>query len=328
MRRRLVFATVSALFSLSFCVVLFFAADTYGHWKFDPIIALNREGYRGPVLGKKPAGVKRVIVLGGSTVLCPGQTLAQTWPGQLQSMLPGVQVINLGWNAEGAYGFIQTLQDYAYLQPDLVILYEGYNDLTGDGIGVVNTQIYRHQSPLFRWFGYYAVLPLVVHEKLLAVASGGQLDRAYRGEKVVFHPSPSTQVEIAALQASDAMNRQLLGYLTRPADPNPKNEDVIAAYVAHELAAIAWADSRQMSVLVVGQPNISPLHRLQQQYLVRAMHHDVPHLRGGYLDTTEFIGDLSHLIAQGVVLDGMHLTPAGNAQIAHALKPTLEAMLR
>ena len=40
--------------------------------------------------------------------------------------------MNLAYNNEGAYSFRFTLGDYLYLDYDLAILYEGYNDLMGD----------------------------------------------------------------------------------------------------------------------------------------------------------------------------------------------------
>ena len=40
--------------------------------------------------------------------------------------------MNLGYNNEGAYSFRATLEDYAWLDYDLALLYEGYNDMMAD----------------------------------------------------------------------------------------------------------------------------------------------------------------------------------------------------
>ena len=47
-------------------------------------------------------------------------------------MAPPINVLNLGFNNEGAYSFKYTLKDYDYLDYDEVVLYSGYNDLSGE----------------------------------------------------------------------------------------------------------------------------------------------------------------------------------------------------
>jgi hypothetical protein len=63
------------------------------------------------------------------------------------------RVINLGFNNEGAFAFLPTLQDFRYLDYDIVCLYEGYNDLPGDE--GPNTAVFRHESPIFRLTGLF-----------------------------------------------------------------------------------------------------------------------------------------------------------------------------
>lgn len=180
--KHLRFALAAIALSLCLAVGTFFAADTYSHWKFDGVVGLNREGYRGPLVSHAHPDIKRIVVLGGSTAFGYGVPWQEAWPAQLEKQLaligiecgdgnymyatatgwycggtktkvnihpPHVQVVNLGYNAEGAAAFRPTLEDFAYLKPDLIILYEGYNDLAGsDGYGVVNSQVYRRQSPM------------------------------------------------------------------------------------------------------------------------------------------------------------------------------------
>jgi hypothetical protein len=69
-----------------------------------------------------------------------------------------------------------TLDDFASLQPDLAILYEGYND-QGDKH---NTGIFRRDSVVFRWTGYFPLLPVATREKLMALRNGGVRCRCTR----------------------------------------------------------------------------------------------------------------------------------------------------
>lgn len=97
---------------------------------------LNRLGYRSPERPRaKPPGVVRVLVAGGSTtfdVLAPDD--ASTWPNLLESRLKtGARPIEI-WNA-GFPGWTSqenvislAIRDLD-LAPDLVVLYQGANDL-------------------------------------------------------------------------------------------------------------------------------------------------------------------------------------------------------
>ena len=57
--RKIAVVTVSAII----CVSILFGADLYLHHKH----GVNAWGYRGPVIGRKQPGEKRVAILGGST---------------------------------------------------------------------------------------------------------------------------------------------------------------------------------------------------------------------------------------------------------------------
>src|SRR5437870_2984989 len=95
--RKLATAIISSLV----CVSILFGADLYLHHKH----GVNIWGYRGPVVGHKQSGEKRVAVLGGSTTWGFGLSAGQDFPAQLQQTLgsPQIKVVNLGFNSEGAY---------------------------------------------------------------------------------------------------------------------------------------------------------------------------------------------------------------------------------
>lgn len=98
----------------------------------------NRWGFRAPdVATPKPQGVFRVICLGGSTTE-EGPDNEHTYPALLQNLLraayPGRQIEVLNCGVEGIRTRSQFLRlpDYLELEPDLMVLYEGVNDMVWD----------------------------------------------------------------------------------------------------------------------------------------------------------------------------------------------------
>jgi len=97
---------------------------------------LNRLGYRSPERPKaKPPGIVRIVIAGGSTtfdVLAPDD--ASTWPNLLESRLRAdarpIEIWNAGfpgWTSQE--NVISLAIRDLDLAPDLVILYQGANDL-------------------------------------------------------------------------------------------------------------------------------------------------------------------------------------------------------
>lgn len=123
----------TTIVSTDLMISILFGLDLYLHHKH----GVNLWGYRGPVAGRKQSGEKRVAVLGGSTTWGFGLQAGQSFPAQLQQRLAerpplggvtSIKLLNLAENSEGAYSFKYTLNDYAYLDYDVVLLYSGYND--------------------------------------------------------------------------------------------------------------------------------------------------------------------------------------------------------
>jgi len=100
-------------------------------------IVHNAAGFRGAeVTRAKPTGVRRVVVIGGSTTYCIGVTQGKTWPEILEQLLgSGTQVLNFGVPGYGSVEHvIQTAFRISDWQPDLVVFYLGWNDIRNVGI--------------------------------------------------------------------------------------------------------------------------------------------------------------------------------------------------
>jgi hypothetical protein len=143
------------------------AVDVYLHRRVQNLGGVNVWGYRGPVIGKKQMGDRRIVALGGSTAFGYGlpwnESGRTTSSGSYGSKPPShhYSVVNLGAPAQGAFGFRYDLEDYAYLRYDAAILYEGYNDLGDRDLPEAvpartgpNYFLWRRESPVFRLTGY------------------------------------------------------------------------------------------------------------------------------------------------------------------------------
>jgi lysophospholipase L1-like esterase len=93
---------------------------------------INRYGLRGklPEL-PKPPGARRIVCLGGSTTF--GWTVGdgEDWPSQVARLLGDpVDVVNAGRPGATTFRNFSYLRDrLLQLEPDVVIFYEGYNDM-------------------------------------------------------------------------------------------------------------------------------------------------------------------------------------------------------
>ena len=327
-------ATVTIVLVGAFLVLL--GADLYVHRKFDKAAGLNIWGYRGPVLGRKQPNEIRVAVIGGSTALGFGLPWTDAFPHQLEVALNRSEaartrhfvVANLGYNNNGAYSFRYTLEDYEYLSYDVVCFYEGYNDLND----MTNVRVSRRDSGIFRWTGYYPLLPTVAIEKAMQLRHGGDLRAAYWGRPVVFRPNFADRTKASALETSMAILNALeqrvdSGELRKIELPVELSEGCGKRWAVYcHSVALAVAEARKMgkAVLVVTQPYIKDIHRDQQRALkgmLSARWGGDPWVR--HVD----LGDAVDLKDETLCWDGMHLTPAGNQKIAGGLvQPVLDAV--
>jgi len=323
--KRLVFAAIAIGGSFALMLLVLFAADLYAHSRVERSAGLNRYGYRGPVVGAKRPGEVRVVMLGGSTVFGFDVEVEETVPAllerELQQSDPNVRVVNLGYHQEAAVAFVPTLRSYAYLDYDIVLLYEGYNDILGDA--QPNNAQRRHASPVFRATGYYPILPLVLREKASFLRGRPAAGQA------VFKPGVAKSTSAAALDATSAVAEALnrtLDKLVDPVESGPHTGPGCAApwshYCGSVAAAVQFALERGKIVLVVGQPRMQygekERHASQQRALSEMMTRDFAgNHRVRYVD----LGDAVDLSDNSIAFDGMHLNARGNGMVAARLAP-------
>lgn len=336
-RKYALFVSTAIIVGTALPVVLIASLDLYLHHRYASNGGFNTRGYRGPIVGRKQPGERRIAVLGGSTAFGYGVRTDETFPWHLEQMLnqpamrPGegpVTVVNLAWNGEGAHSFRFTLEDYDYLDPDVVILYSGYNDFS------FNNLVFRRESAIFRLTGYLPILPVIPIREWLQV---DDLSQTRKAGGVAFEPnladrSASGAADLA-LRITQALEKQLIR-LSEEQKAKPKQSsgvcDTWTYYCDSIHNAIAYALARDRQVIVVTEPYVggggeaAGLHVGQQNTLVEMLTARFPaERRVHYLN----MGDAVDLTDPTLCYDGLHLTAEGNAQLASRLAPALASIV-
>lgn len=346
-RKRLIFASVATAIGFATTSVALLGVDVYLHGRFQESAGLNIWGYRGPTVGRKQPGELRVVFLGGSTAFGYGVSWDRAIPAQLEKNLnrqlpPGVSrasVVNLAYNNEGAYSFRFTLEDYKYLNYDVVCLYEGYNDMMGDPTKP-NTSVFRRDSPVFKLTGYMPIFPVAFREKASSLRYGGDLTGYYRymrGEttKTVFRPNLANRAAAGALDATAAIGEQLEQQLAKAM--GEKRRTIVGGetsgcrhpwgdYCLSMFTAIDYALQTGKRVLVITQPYLAgqlrERHIDQQTAMADVL---ARRYQGNPRVQYANVGDAVDISDPEVGYDRMHLTAPANAIVAERLvQPVLE----
>jgi lysophospholipase L1-like esterase len=339
-RRKIAYALVACVVALAGGVSAILALDVYVHHRVQYEAGVNIWGYRGDPVGRKKPGETRIIVLGGSTAFGYGLPWNQSWPYYLEEKIARashaggpVSVVNLGIPTDTAQTFVSTLDSYAYLDADIAMFYEGYNDLGTTVNPPKNTTnpavshylAWRYQSPVFRWTGYFPILPLVLNEKAQLMLKGHIIGTGTDSAPVTFRPDLATRATAGAMKSAADLTvaiERRLGTLTGVHAPR---SGVVEAgcgrwrdYCGAIEAAVQHALARGQIAVVITQPYVSDLHIDQQETMAAMMARkfgDNPRVR--YVN----LGRVVDMTDHSINYDGLHLVARGNERLADALLP-------
>jgi len=155
--------TIAALFAVElvwFGCLVFALMDRRVHQR-DPVLGVNQWGYRGEARAEREPGEIRVAIVGGSGAYDAGVELEDTLTSQLFFELRAAgaplgqpySVVNLSEPRAGADTYVQTLHDYDFLAPDIIVVFDGYDALEGMPPHA------RRRSAVYRATGYLPILP-------------------------------------------------------------------------------------------------------------------------------------------------------------------------
>ncbi len=121
----------------------------------------NNLGYRGADIEvPKPSGVFRIICLGGSTT--EESHNGESYPSMLQGLLlerfPGrrIEVVNCGISGKATPWDVALLGDYFKMEPDLILIYDGINDVFQHIMARLKEQAgLSRKASQWSWFVHY-----------------------------------------------------------------------------------------------------------------------------------------------------------------------------
>ncbi|MCP4372562.1 MAG: SGNH/GDSL hydrolase family protein, partial [Deltaproteobacteria bacterium] len=133
------------------------------------VVKINSQGFRTREFEKeKPAGVYRVICIGGSTTV-QGKTNQDTYPALLEKTLQKrypefvIEVLNFGISKTGSDYWLRRLDRLFGFQPDLIIQYNAINDISWKLMGsgpCTHTFTYRGINALNYSFLFQKLYPI------------------------------------------------------------------------------------------------------------------------------------------------------------------------
>ena len=293
----------------------------------DKQIRFNSLGYRSPERPRaKPLGTERVVCAGGSTTLdLLARNDQETWPwlleGALRRTLPAVEVWNAGFNGWTSLENLISLADRDVdLAPDVVVLFQGINDL----------------QP-------------AVHEPFDPQYVGGHAGVSLRALGFDLPPLPWWQRSLLLEQARRLFVRQSdpWGLLRPPANPGPLRREMspeaIATFARNVRSFIAVAREHGARVVLVTQTiRIRRQHRDSDlAYLAGWLPGldpaAAPAQLGRFNDVLRRLGDGRHAVladaasevgwTDGDFADPMHFSAAGSARLAAYLAGRLAPLL-
>jgi len=302
-RERRLLRWASAAIALVLASMAVLMTDLALHSRTETAGGVNKWGYRGPVLQQKQPDEIRIAVVGGRLAYGSGVSWEQTFPAVLQRYVRQtwrrnhverpVSVANLAAADDSAPSYAATLEDYDYLQADIVLVVDEHDGTPPDRVFADG---WRRRSIVYRLTGYLPALPDGLFER------------------------PSLAAMVATLDAS------LDGGMLGPTHVNATNDagvwtmycEAVDRVVGRTLGAGRYA-------IVVTPPYRTAGDITRQAALSTALASRAGTATLRYIN----LGTLMDLRNPAMSFDGVHLTPLGHEQVAEALtNPLLEIMSR
>ncbi len=262
----------------------------------------NTEGYRGKLLDDKKNKELRIACFGGSMTFGFGVSESESWPAQLQNILPNnYSVANLGANNQGIYGISHDVNYYNYLHYDIAILYQGETDREPNKLLENN---FRGNDPIFYLFGYKQALGFYIKEGIRQIMPTPKGDSITVFKKEANTDTTRAQVNKHYIQANTLAKEMIAEGKTPYEEYIAKLDETLHYLITHKIRTI-----------VVCQPNS---YESIQHYCIRKL------LEEKYSNKVEYL-NLSNLFINldSMTFDGMHLRADGYKIVAEKMKESI-----
>lgn len=328
----LLFYVIFILFCLLSAIVILLGADYYLHYRFKESTqgSYNWRGYRGNVVKKKQKNEIRIACFGGSTTFGYGVHWKDTWPYLLEQLLQNdlykFSVVNLGANCQGIYGISYDVKYYNYLNYDIAIIYNGYNDSDPKDL---NTASFRGKDGFFRIFGYKLILPLYLSErskmlmykeklgKVNKAKREGRLDELEKTKGIKFQLGVSME---KLNQIIKSVDKRLNQFDSEAKEMIKKNNEPYGNYLLFLQKTFDWLTLNNKTIFYICQPGW--FDKVQQQLVREFINEKYDNV---YYINLSYAVDLKN---KKLCYDGSHLTGKGNKLIAQSLKPYIQECIR
>lgn len=224
----------------------------------------NSLGYRGPeITREKPADVKRVVLVGGSTVYGALDDDSETISAQLQALLgPNVQVINAGVPGyDSLRELVLTRSELFDLQPDVVVDLDGLNDV---------------------YYGSNEEWPSQIATDELGVIADGRFPEIVKLVDSTMFPHGLLEHHVTSILRDLRPKWYQLTRQTQPSPPRIANDRVVAMHAAAMGLIARYGAERHVVVVAALQPLVATGHKqlsADEQFAVE---------RGGYWDVSNW----------------------------------------
>ena len=305
---------------------------------FDPeygrivLATINRFGLRGPLPSSpKGAGRSRIVALGGSTTFGYMVQDGEDWPSQLQRFLgPRHEVLNAGRPGATTFRNYAFLRDHLLnLEPDVVLLYEGFNDMwrgvrrhAGDqpDYGIVDEGLPANAVPVDQ--GEPARWPW--RASFLAYRSAVALAAHVNPWRPSWPEPPAGRGPFRFDPAVVAIYEQNLAAMVRLCRDRGVRP-VILTFAGCDDASVPARDrERRMAYVLRSIPQLDEQSAREGMEVYRERTHRVARNLGVPLV------DLDRLMTKDLAAyaDTVHFTPSGERQVAEILAQALPSLVR
>lgn len=296
---------ISALIALGMLLI----GDLYLHYTLKEKGGYNYQGFRGD-LGNRHSKLN-IACFGGSTTYGFGVSHDETWPFYLQALLQeddvDVSVFNLGANGQGIYGIKDDLDYYHYLDYDVVLIYNGYNDLDPK---LLQQYSMRKRDVVFRVSGYKTIIPDYLTQKLLIKEQFGK-----NGKRLNFTRN-NRVVDLHQHVQNYIANKDSIARQMKTLKKNPYQD-----YLSCLDDMITSLHQQQKTIVFICPPG---LHTTQQQEMTKVYFGEKQLAAVYYLDSVSKQVDIKN---RKICFDGMHLNKKGNYKVASIIKSWLSENL-
>jgi hypothetical protein len=286
-----VLAAIFTLEVVAFSCLGLALLDRRAHQQVQTAYGVNQWGYRDEPRGSKEPGERRVALVGGSSAFEAGLAQPETLTSNLFVELRAAgaarrqeySVVNLSEPAAPAGGYADAIRHYAFLDPDAVCIFDGYDMPAGP------PPHGREQSLVFRAVGYLPVLPsrILRHQSWMSDADGGVAG--------ILKDGRDSDAEVSCAGAG-------------------------AGYCRAIGAAVRTVLDQKRAVMVVSPPSVSARHLQQQRSLAASLQQEFgDNPRFMYLDLTASM-DLADPVHSP---DRIHRTNIGNHVVGQRIASAL-----